>query len=249
MTDNALSIEHVSHGFGTVPVLHDVNLQVPTGEFVAIVGPSGCGKTTLLNVIAGHITPTTGKVERTGVLRTIYQTDGLFPWLTARQNIAMGFNGANSPTPKSAEVEGMLKLVGLSAFGDHFPHQLSGGMRQRVELARALSGKSDILLMDEPFSALDFQTRLRMRRELIRLLQEIPKTVIFVTHDIEEAVQLADRIVVLTDRPSTIQREIRVGVQHPRDPAEAEMLYLLNATLDALGLRDAATDIEALNVA
>src|SRR6185295_17288622 len=203
-TAGRLVLEKVSHSYGDISVLNDLALVVNPGEFVVLVGPSGCGKTTLLNLLSGHIEPLTGTIQREGIIRTVYQHDGLFPWLTVFENISMGLRSTNVIGSVEKELSELVALIRLEGFENHYPHQLSGGMRQRVELARVLAGDSDILLMDEPFSALDYQSRVRMRRELIRLLQLRPRTVVFVTHDIEEAAQLADRVMVLSGRPATI---------------------------------------------
>src|SRR5262245_25368236 len=159
-----LRVENVSRSFGPVEVFRNLTLEIAAGEFVAVVGPSGCGKTTLLNLLSGFDTPDTGSVTRTGHLRMIYQMGGLFPWKTAAQNIEMGLRHVQDAAERTQQLDEMLNLIGLKGFGNHYPHQLSGGMRQRVELGRALVGETDILLMDEPFSALDYMTRLRMRR-------------------------------------------------------------------------------------
>jgi len=196
-TVSRLQLDKVSHSYGPVPVLNDLSLVVNPGEVVVLVGPSGCGKSTILNVLSGYIIPTSGAVLREGVIRTVHQQDGLFPWLTVAENIAMGLRSMENASHRENEVNELIRLIRLEGFGHHYPHQLSGGMRQRVELARVLAGDSDILLMDEPFSALDYQSRLRMRQELVRLLEIRPRTVVFVTHDIEEAAQLADRVLVL----------------------------------------------------
>ena len=136
------------------------------------MGPSGCGKTTILNLLSGHIEPVSGSIQREGIIRTVYQHDGLFPWLTVSENISMGLRSMEDAARREKELRELIELIHLEGFEHHYPHQLSGGMRQRVELARVLAGDSDILLMDEPFSALDYQARLRMRRELVRLLEE-----------------------------------------------------------------------------
>jgi NitT/TauT family transport system ATP-binding protein len=183
---------------------------------VAIVGPSGCGKTTLLNLLSGSYRPTTGVVERKGESRMVYQQDGLFPWQTVSENIALGLRHLRNEENRRQQVKELLWLIRLEGFESSYPHQLSGGMRQRVELARALAGSSDILLLDEPFSALDYLTRLRMRQELARILRERLKTVVLVTHDIEEAAQLADRVIVLSDSPARIRYELTL-----RRPARA----------------------------
>ncbi len=226
----------VSHAYGARAVLSGLNIDVYPGEFVVLVGPSGCGKTTLLNLLSGQITPTAGKVESNGVIRTVYQSDGLFPWLTVAENILMGLRNVKPDEEKSRQLDDLLRLVHLTTFAEHYPHQLSGGMRQRVEIARSLAGDSDILLMDEPFSSLDYQTRLRMRRELVRLLDERPRTVVFVTHDIEEAAQLADRVLVLTKSPAHIQSELRIEEKRPRDLTDRPVIEAMERILTELGL-------------
>lgn len=231
-----LLLEEVSHSYGALPVLKDLTLEVNPGEVVVLVGPSGCGKTTLLNILSGHIAPMSGTVHREGVIRTVYQQDGLFPWLTVSENIAMGLRSMDDMLRREEEVMELIRLVRLEGFGQHYPHQLSGGMRQRVELARALAGDSDILLMDEPFSALDYQSRLRMRQELGRLLEIRPRTVVFVTHDIEEAAQLADRVLVLSNRPATISRELRIDSPRPRGLTDNAVIEAMKMILNELGL-------------
>jgi NitT/TauT family transport system ATP-binding protein len=235
MSDNLIEIKNVYHSYGKVHVLNDVNLEIRRGEFVAIVGPSGCGKTTLLNLISGYETPGSGKILRTGKSRMVYQQDGLFPWLTVAENISLGLRHIKKKEEVQRQITDAIRLIGLQGFEDHYPHQLSGGMRQRVELARALSGDSDLLLMDEPFSALDYITRLKMRGELVRFLRERPRTVVLVTHDIEEAAQLADRVIPLTTRPATILEQKTIDLERPRsltDPVVTdtvhELLMLLN---------------------
>lgn len=203
---------------------------------MAVVGPSGCGKTTLLNLFSGFLKPTSGTVWCAGRVRTVYQHDSLFPWQTAAQNISMGLRDLGSAAERSEQLEAMLRLIKLEEFAAHYPHQLSGGMRQRVELARALAGATDILLLDEPFSSLDYLTRLRLRRELARMLEELPRTVVLVTHDIEEAAQLADRIVVLSDRPARVCRELRVTIPRPRELTHPEVVETVHAILAEFGL-------------
>jgi ABC-type nitrate/sulfonate/bicarbonate transport system ATPase subunit len=234
-----LRLEHVSHAFGPLPVLDDVSLQVAPGEFVAVVGPSGSGKTTLLNLLAVWETPTRGQVTRTGKTRTIHQEGGLLPWLTVERNIALGLREIRDRSARDRELYSLLALIGMENFRRAYPHQLSGGMRQRVELARALAGTSgDVLLMDEPFSALDYLTRLKMRRELARLLVERPRTVVLVTHDIEEACQLADRVLVLSERPARIRQEVHLDTPRPRDPTHPQVVEAVENLLGLLGLRD-----------
>jgi NitT/TauT family transport system ATP-binding protein len=235
MNDKPLRIEDCSVSFGSIEVLHHLSLEISRGEFVAVVGPSGCGKTTLLNLFSGFLKPSSGNVLCSGRVRTVYQHDSLFPWQTAAQNIAMGLREL-SETERKAQLAEMLRLINLEEFAGHYPHQLSGGMRQRVELARALAGASDILLLDEPFSSLDYLTRLRLRRELARMLEELPRTVVLVTHDIEEAAQLADRILVLTDRPARICRELQVAIPRPRELTHPVVVETVHAILAEFGL-------------
>ena len=232
-----LVLEKVSHSYGVVPVLTDLNIVVRPGEVVVLVGPSGCGKTTILNLLSGHIEPVAGSVKREGIIRTVYQQDGLFPWLTVSENIAVGLRSIEQKEARDAELQELIKLIHLEGFEHHYPHQLSGGMRQRVELARVLAGDSDILLMDEPFSALDYQTRLRMRRELVQLLKKRPRTVVFVTHDIEEAAQLADRVLVLSNRPATICSELHIDTPRPRGLTDSAVIGAMNEILKELGLQ------------
>ena len=238
MKDKPLRIEDTSVSFGSIEVFRNLSLEVARGEFVAVVGPSGCGKTTLLNLLSGFLKPSSGTVACSGRVRTVYQHDSLFPWQTAAQNIAMGLRELTSDRDRTEQLGAMLQLINLEEFAGHYPHQLSGGMRQRVELARALAGRSDILLLDEPFSSLDYLTRLRLRRELARMLEELPRTVVLVTHDIEEAAQLADRIVVLSDRPARICRELSVSLPRPREPTHPEVVETVHAILAEFGLEE-----------
>jgi NitT/TauT family transport system ATP-binding protein len=236
MTDKPLSIKEVSVSFGPIEVFHDLSLEISQGEFVAVVGPSGCGKTTLLNLLSGFLKPSSGSVAHSGRVRMVYQHDSLLPWKTAAQNIALGLRDLHSETERERQLKDMLRLIKLEEFAAHYPHQLSGGMRQRVELARALAGDTDILLLDEPFSSLDYLTRLRLRRELVRMLEELPRTVVLVTHDIEEAAQLADRILVLSERPARICRELQVAIPRPRDLTHPKVVETVHAILAEFGL-------------
>jgi NitT/TauT family transport system ATP-binding protein len=176
-----LRLDRVGAAFGAVKVLDDLTLDVRAGEFVALVGPSGCGKTTLLNVCSGWLAPTSGAVHRPARLRMVFQQDGLFPWLTVEENITLGIRHITDEKERARRSEALLALIGLQGFAHVYPHQVSGGMRQRVELARAIGGETPLLLMDEPFSSLDYLTRLKMRQELARILIEQPRTVILVT--------------------------------------------------------------------
>ena len=231
-----LSLSGVSHRFGGVEVLADVSFAVARGEFVALVGPSGCGKSTLLNLCSGWLQPTAGRVDRPNRLRMVFQQDGLFPWMTVGENIDLGLRHVVDAAERRRRGKTLLDLVRLGAFASHYPHQLSGGMRQRVELARALGGDTDLLLMDEPFSSLDYLSRLRMRLELARLLQVQPRTVLLVTHDIEEAAQLADRVLVLSDRPGRVRNEVRLSAARPRDPTQPDVVRAVHRILTDLGL-------------
>ena len=222
-----LELKGVGFDYGALKVIDGLDMEVHPGELVVCVGPSGCGKSTLLSLLAGHLQPTRGTITRQGQTRTIYQDGGLFPWLTVRENIALS---------KSKNVDDWLQITRLAEFADHYPHQLSGGMRQRVELARALAAETDILLMDEPFSALDYQTRNRMRRELVATLAERPRTVVFVTHDIEEAVQIADRVVVLGLRPTSVRRVLDLPPGRSRNPASPGVAEAEQAIMEELGL-------------
>ncbi len=227
-------------------VLEDVSLQVGEGEFLCLLGPSGCGKTTLLNCMAGFLQPTRwavrvdGEVVRGPDARRIYvfQERGVFPWLTVEGNI--GFGLQRLPRAEREErVRHYVKMVGLEGFERAYPAELSGGMKQRVEVARALAVNPDVLFLDEPFGALDSITRLTMRRELLRIWQAERKTVVFVTHDIDEAVQLADRIAIMSARPGTIQKVVMVGMEHPREMSSARYLELREEIFGEIGLAHA----------
>jgi NitT/TauT family transport system ATP-binding protein len=240
MKDKPLRLQGVSRSFGDVEVFSNLSLDISHGEFLAVVGPSGCGKTTLLNLCSGFDSPSAGTVTRSDRVRMVYQQDGLFPWQTVTQNIALGFRHIKGSQEREEQLREMVSLIGLAGFEDHYPHQLSGGMRQRVELARALAGESDLLLLDEPFSSLDYLTRLRMRRELARMLHERPRTVVLVTHDIEEAAQLADRVVVLSERPARISCELALGLPRPRDLTHPEVVKAVHRILAELGMEGEA---------
>jgi NitT/TauT family transport system ATP-binding protein len=236
MNDSPLLVENVSLSFGSIQVFDKISVAVQRGEFVAVVGPSGCGKTTLLNLLSQFIKPTSGRVVCSERARMVYQTDSLFPWQTVGENINLGLRHLKDLGEQKRQLAKMLQLIDLENFANHYPHQLSGGMRQRVELARALIGDSDILLLDEPFSSLDYLTRLRMRNELARMLMQLPRTVILVTHDIEEAAQLADRIIVLSDRPARICAEFRVELARPRELTHEIVVSTVHRILAELGL-------------
>src|SRR5438270_4991612 len=227
----------------SVRVLEDVNLEIGEGEFVGLLGPSGCGKSTMLNIIAGFLAPTRGQVRIDGELVRgpdsrrifVFQERGVFPWLTVEGNI--GFGLFRLPRPEREQrIAHYVKLVGLQGFEKTYPQELSGGMKQRLEVARALAVNPDMLFLDEPFGALDSITRLTMRRELLRIWEAERKTIIFVTHDIEEAVQLADRVVVMSTRPARIQRIVHVDIPHPRDISSRRYLELRDGIFEEIGL-------------
>ncbi len=228
---------------GSVDVLRDVNLDVREGEFVCILGPSGCGKSTLLNIVAGFVAPSRGEVTIDGVRVVgpdprrifVFQERGVFPWLNVEQNIGFGLFRLTDGE-KRQRIAHYVQLVGLQGFEKSYPRELSGGMKQRVEVARALAVNPDVLYLDEPFGALDSITRLQMRRELLRIWQAEKKTILFVTHDIEESVQLADRVVVMSQRPAHIRREIIIDIPHPRDISSPRYIDLRDQLFAEIGL-------------
>ena len=224
-----------SVGGRAVVALKDIDLSVMNGEFVAILGPSGCGKSTLLNAIAGFSLPTSGRVIANGVPVTapgpdrgmVFQEYALFPWMTVEENIAFGLEikGAQKQEIRD-KVDGLLGKLQLLEFRDRFPKDLSGGMKQRVAIARVLALDPPIMLMDEPFGALDALTRRNMQDELLRIWNEFRKTVIFVTHGIEESIYLADRVVVMTYRPGTIKRNVPIDLPRSRDISSTSFIAL-----------------------
>src|SRR5450631_555402 len=228
---------------GTLRVVDSVSFDVGDGELVAIVGPSGCGKSTLMNIVAGFDRPDVGSVSTDGELRTAPSSKGIlisqhcsvFPWLTVQQNLMFGLNG-HAHGEKEALADHYAAMVGLKGFEASYPHELSGGMLKRAELARALVVKPEILYMDEPFSALDALMNLRMRNELLRILSEERHTVLLITHDVEEAIHLADRILVLSARPGRIQARFDVPIAHPRKLSSPQVQELREAILRELGL-------------
>ena len=226
-----------------VHVLQQINMEVRTGEFVCMVGPSGCGKTTLLNAIGGFLAPTSGEViiEGSPVRGPdprrifIFQEGGVFPWLTVRDNIGFGLLRMRK-ADRDRIVDHYVGMVGLSGFDRSYPRELSGGMRQRVEIARALAASPEVLYMDEPFGALDYITRFKMRSDLVRIWQAERKTILFVTHDIDEAVQLADRVVVMGSRPATIRTAVKVDLPRPRDIQSPGYLAARDRIFAAMGM-------------
>ncbi len=238
-----VELRDLSMHFASTRVLEHINLDVREGEFVCILGPSGCGKSTVLNIAAGFLAPSEGEVRIDGERVTrpdprrifVFQERGVFPWLTVEGNI--GFGLYRLPAAERRErIAHYVQLVGLDGFERAYPRELSGGMKQRLEVARALAVNPDVLLLDEPFGALDSITRLQMRRELLRIWQAERKTILFVTHDIEESVQLADRVVVLSARPARIRRMVDIDIPHPRDLSSPRYLELRDLLFNEIGL-------------
>jgi ABC-type nitrate/sulfonate/bicarbonate transport system ATPase subunit len=224
-------------------VLENVDLEVGEGEFLCLLGPSGCGKSTLLNTVAGFLKPTSGSVKIDGEPVTgpdprrifVFQERGVFPWLTVEGNIGFGLFRL-SQEERERRLAHYIRMVGLQGFEKAYPQELSGGMKQRLEVARALAVNPDVLFLDEPFGALDSITRLIMRGELLRIWEAERKTIIFVTHDIEEAVQLADRVVVMSARPARIQQIVPIDIAHPRDISSPRYLELRDGIFEQIGL-------------
>ncbi|MGB8651782.1 MAG: ABC transporter ATP-binding protein [Mycobacteriales bacterium] len=236
-TGPAVAVRGLTKRFGTAPnVLEDVSLQVQQGEFLCILGASGCGKSTLLSLVADLDQPTTGSVEvRDGKPALMFQEPALFPWLTARENVelALRLNGAGKRERRDRAAE-LLELVRLRDAGDKRVHELSGGMRQRVAMARALAQDSQVLLMDEPFAALDAITRDVLHEELVRIRDSQQLTVLFVTHNVREAVRLGDRVVLLSSRPGRVVKEYHVRIGQPRRIESPEVAALSVAITEDL---------------
>jgi NitT/TauT family transport system ATP-binding protein len=245
MNASQIQIDHVGKVFTTggrdVVALDNISLEIPAGQFTCLLGPSGCGKSTLLNAVAGFAPPTTGSITAEGKPVTgpgpergmVFQEYALFPWMTVEQNVGFGLEIKGVPRDEiKRRVGELLALLSLADFRQRYPKDLSGGMRQRVAIARVLALDSPIMLMDEPFGALDALTRRNLQDELLRIWAELKKTILFVTHSIEEAIYLADRIVVMTYRPGTVKRDIMVELARPRDPASPEF----NALKRELGM-------------
>ncbi|NLP23089.1 MAG: ABC transporter ATP-binding protein [Syntrophomonadaceae bacterium] len=243
-----ISVEHLSKVFQSqndleIHALHDLNLRVAENEFVCILGPSGCGKSTLLRIIAGLEKASSGSVFYNGREHTrpgkeigmVFQSYSLMPWLNVLDNIALGLEFARIPkAERIAVAQEYLDMIGMSDFGKAFPHELSGGMQQRVAIARALANDPDVLLMDEPFGALDAYTRILMQKELLRIWEKHRKTILFVTHSVDEAVYLADRIILMSSHPGRIKEEFVVTIPRVRERSNprygeltAELLSLL----------------------
>ena len=242
-----LTIEAVSHAFAIrgapLPVLDRVSLAVEPGGFVALLGPSGCGKSTLLRLVAGLELPDQGSIAVDGApvagpdpsRLLVFQDPTLYPWRTGRGNVVLGLEALGVGRARLARADAALHFVGLDGFAEVYPHQLSGGMAQRVALARALVNAPRLLLLDEPLGKLDALTRLAMQAEILRLWQEKRFTALLVTHDVEEALVLADRVIVLSDRPAAIRAELPVPAPYPRHRDDPEIVRLRREILGILG--------------
>ncbi|MGC5616067.1 ABC transporter ATP-binding protein [Georgenia sp. Z1491] len=253
-----LSVSHLAQSYvdpysgDVTQAIGDVSLEIAEGEFVALLGPSGCGKTTVLNIVAGFIEPTSGDVLVSGSTvagpgpdrGVVFQDFALFPWLTVEANIAFGLKmqGVGKAERRRRAVE-MLDLVGLGGFGAKYPHELSGGMRQRAGVARVLVTDPTMMLMDEPFASIDAQTRRVLQQEVLRIWSSEKPTVLFVTHDVEEAIFMSDRVIVLSGRPSTVAADITVPLERPRSwrdvQADPRFLELRDELLGMLGVEAA----------
>jgi ABC-type nitrate/sulfonate/bicarbonate transport system ATPase subunit len=235
-----------SSSFGaTIPVLNDIDFEIHTGEMVCLLGPSGCGKSTLLRIIAGFDTQTSGSLTIDGKTVNgassnnifVFQHSGLLPWMTVWQNIELGLRRMDDLEKKNQEILEYIQMVELDGFEHHYPYQLSGGMQRRAELARALAVNPDVLIMDEPFSGLDFLTHMKMREEVVNMHQFLEKTILIVTHDIDDALIMGDRVVVFSSRPSQIKLNRRLDFPHPRIfEKQAELLDLRDELFLMLGV-------------
>ena len=244
-----IEIDRLHKKFGDLEVIREVSISVKAGEFCVLLGPSGCGKSTLLNMIAGFDKPNSGTVKVFGkpVEKSgrhygfVFQDYALFPWKTVVGNVESGLLYIRNKTERRERALHYIERVGLTEFRDTYPHKLSGGMKQRVGIARALAYDPEILLMDEPFGALDAQTRKLMQQELIRILKGENKTIVFVTHSVIEAVYLADKVVVMGKRPSTVMAEIRIEMEHERSYVDERYLEYRKKILHYL---DAETGVQ-----
>lgn len=252
-----LSIENLSQAY-VDPYTHestvavgDVSFEIPDGQFVSLLGPSGCGKTTVLNVVAGFVQATAGQVLVAGSPVTgpgpdrgvVFQDFALFPWMSVESNVAFGLKMQGmAAAERRAKAQEMIRLVGLSGFEKKFPHELSGGMRQRAGVARVLATEPSIMLMDEPFASIDAQTRRVLQQEVLRIWETQRPTVLFVTHDVEEAIFMSDRVIVLSNRPSGVQADVEIPIPRPRTwktiQADPAFLRLRGELMTMLGVED-----------
>jgi NitT/TauT family transport system ATP-binding protein len=247
-----IAIHGVTKAFGNIVALDGIDLDVARGELVCLLGPSGCGKSTLLNAVAGFVAPTSGEILADGKRVSepgpdrgmVFQEYALFPWMTVRANIAFGLEMRGEADIRG-KVDALLEKLRLTEFADRFPKDLSGGMRQRVAIARLLALDSPILLMDEPFGALDALTRRNLQEELLRIWLELQKTILFVTHSIDESIFLADRIVVMTYRPGRIKAIVPVPIPRPRD-ASAPDFNEMKRALSAMVMEEQRRSEDAL---
>lgn len=228
-----------------IKVLDNINLEFEEGEMVCILGPSGCGKSTMLRIIAGFDQPSSGQVLKNGKQHTspspdnifVYQHNGLLPWMTVWQNVELGIRHTRDIAQKEETIQEYIDMVELEGFEHHYPHQLSGGMQRRAELARGLVVNPDMLIMDEPFSGLDFLTHMKMREEVVNMHQYLAKTILIVTHNIDDALIMGDRIVILSGRPSQVKLDRKLEFRHPRDPkTDAELQELRDEIFFMLGV-------------
>ncbi|WP_407431610.1 ABC transporter ATP-binding protein [Methanobrevibacter sp.] len=247
----SIEIKNINKSFDgrgkSLSVLENINLEINDGELICLLGPSGCGKTTLLRLIAGLDQPTSGEIVANGELvekpsgdrAVIFQQYSLFPWLTVLQNVTFGLEISGGSKEENIQAaERYLKSVGLLDFKDSYPHELSGGMKQRVAIIRSLLNHSPILLMDEPFSALDMQNRHKLQEQLIGVWQRFENTIVFVTHDVDEAVYLADKIVLLDKDPGKIAEIISVDLKRPRKRDSLEFLKIQESIVDKLDMEE-----------
>lgn len=227
-----LEVNRLSHSYSDLQVLDDISFTADEGQFLALVGTNGCGKTTLLRLIAGLELPMSGSIRVGGQYVTepgpdrglVFQEYALFPWLSVRQNVEFGLKMRNIPMPERQRIaQRYIDMLGLTGFEKYRPNQLSGGMKQRAAIARAMANDPRVLLMDEPFAALDCQTRVQMQEQLLQVWQQEHKTVLFVTHNVEEAAVLADRVLIFTPRPARILESLEVGLPRPRDRTSPEV--------------------------
>lgn len=252
-----LSIENLSQSYvdpyskeSTIAV-GDVSFEIPAGQFVSLLGPSGCGKTTVLNVVAGFVQATAGRVVVAGSTVTgpgpdrgvVFQDFALFPWMTVESNIGFGLKMRGMPAAeRKAKAREMIGLVGLAGFEKKYPHELSGGMRQRAGVARVLATEPTIMLMDEPFASIDAQTRRVLQQEVLRIWETQKPTVLFVTHDVEEAIFMSDRVIVLSNRPSNVQADVEIAIERPRTwkqiQGDPEFARLRGELMTMLGVED-----------
>lgn len=252
-----LSIENLSQAYvdpysgETTIAVGDVSFEIPDGQFVSLLGPSGCGKTTVLNIVAGFIEATSGRVRVDGQdvngpgqdRGVVFQDFALFPWMTVEANVGFGLKMRGVPKVERRErAREMVRLVGLAGFEGKFPHELSGGMRQRAGVARVLATEPSVMLMDEPFASIDAQTRRVLQQEVLRIWDSQRPTVLFVTHDVEEAIFMSDRVIVLSGRPSQVHADVTINIERPRTwkqiQDDAEFLRLRSELMSMLGVED-----------